>query len=85
MSINFLRSLSVLRNVSRTYVNTGNTVVHRKRLLGFTPPTAKENISHALGIITVTTAGVYIGGHISSFAAEFLEEYNIFVPEDDDD
>lgn len=36
-------------------------------------------------LFLVVTPFVYIGGMISMYGASFLEDHDIFVPEDDDD
>ena len=36
-------------------------------------------------VFAVVVPFVYVGAVMSKYGAEFLEEWNIFVPEDDDD
>jgi len=39
----------------------------------------------ATGLIILSAPCIYVGGQISAKAAGLLEDYDIFVPEDDDD
>lgn len=58
------------------------------RKLGSTEAIPAYPIRNSFGItklVVITAPFIYIGGMISMHGAAFLEDYDIFVPEDDDD
>lgn len=49
------------------------------------PPMPKKEFLGITKLFIVATPFLYIGGMISMYGASLLEDYDIFVPEDDDD
>lgn len=52
---------------------------------GTIPPMPKRQFLGITKLLLVSAPFIYIGGMISMHGASFLEDYDIFVPEDDDD
>lgn len=52
---------------------------------GTIPPMPKREFLGLTKLLVVATPFLYIGGMMSMYGASLLEDYDIFVPEDDDD
>lgn len=79
-----------LRNALKVSSKLAATPVVRScgRKLGTTEAIPAFPPKQSLGVTKfslVCAPFIYIGGMISMYGAAFLEDYDIFVPEDDDD
>lgn len=52
---------------------------------GAIPPKPAREFLGITKLVIITIPFLYLGGMISMHGASFLEDYDIFVPEDDDD
>ena len=78
---NLFRSNSALQRVPR--VNSVRTVVYSESGAILERP---ERVSYGLlKVLVVVGVSVVLGGTISKNGADFLEEHDLFVPDEDDD
>jgi len=81
---------AVLKDAVLNRGKSTNVVLHQNRSVAYSVNGAilpkPEKVSWGLPKVVLTVVlSVYIGGSISKYGAEFLEEHEIFVPDEDDD
>ena len=82
MTTSAIMILHRLRSSRLAYLPTAQQVVSSSGAFNSLPHRISLGITK---IVAITVPTVYIGAELARISATFLEDWNIFVPDDDDD
>ena len=82
MTTSAIMILNRLRSSRLAYLPTAQQVVSSSGAFNSLPHRISLGITK---IVAITVPTVYIGAELARISATFLEDWNIFVPDDDDD
>jgi len=81
-------NICMIRTLSRTRNGLCFATPHFARTVRFSSQIKQEPTSTKIGstkLLLVVGPCIYFGGRLGKSLAEFLDEWNIFCPEDDDE